>query len=391
MFRDSDPRVRRSADDRTKSSRALANEKVAAIRVCVCAVMAASCDAANAMSPLTSCAPPLLVPLSRQGGLKMSELAFNIQGEAFEVPPAATAWRVRRMKKQGAPEVVYGRDGLPLVIPIEAGMDDLKAAVDVSARYRLDPIDDAGKTVKDAVPAYVCVNRDVPDGAAAATGGRPSLGVATDNVVIEALRMNAEMARSVIDRFPMMMEAAAVLLRAADGAGLPARPGMAPEDDDGDAAPALAPTGAESALHTMLAQVVPMLVTGFMSGGAKGKVPSIAELLDWRKAAPRPAAPRAAESMPSTAHAAAEAPSATAGVEPMVPPLDPATMAHFLAVRAALTPEESALAGQIARALSAAELRALLGELAALSIPEAVARVRVLLAGPAKATDGGAS
>lgn len=322
----------------------------------------------------------------------MSELAFNIQGEAFEVPPAATAWRVRRMKKQGAPEVVYGRDGLPLVIPIEAGMDDLKSVVDVSARYRLDPIDDSGKNVKDAVPAYVCVNRDAPDGAMVTTAGRPSLGAATDNVVIEALRMNAEMARSVIDRFPMMMEAAAVLLRAADGAGLPARPGMATEDEDGDDARALAPSGAESALHTMLAQVVPMLVTGFMSGGTKGKVPSVAEMLDWRKAA-RPAAPRAAESPPSAvaSQVKPEAAATTAGVEPMVPPLDPATMGHFLAVRAALTVEESALAGQIAKALSAAELRALLDELAALSIPEAVARVRALLAGPAKATEGGAS
>lgn len=321
----------------------------------------------------------------------MSELAFNIQGESFEVPPAATGWRVRRMKKQGAPEVVYGRDGLPLILPIEAGMDELKAAVDVSARYRLDPIDDTGKSVKDAVPAYVCVNRDALDGSTPPSVGRTPLGVANDNVVIEALRMNAEMARSVIDRFPQMMEAAAVLLRAADGAGLPARPGMATEDD-GDDVPALAPTGTESALHTMLAQVVPMLVTGFMSGGAQGKVPSIAEMLDWRKAAPRPAASRAAEPTPSvTPRPTPEAPSATADVEPMVPPLDPATMAHFLAVRAALTPEESALAGQIAKALSAAELRALLGELAALSIPEAVARVRTLLAGPAKATEGGVS
>ena len=66
----------------------------------------------------------------------MSELAFNIQGEAFEPPPAAVGWRVRRMKKQGAPEVVYGRDGLPLVVPIEAGMEDLKAAAAIPTSVR---------------------------------------------------------------------------------------------------------------------------------------------------------------------------------------------------------------------------------------------------------------
>ncbi len=45
--------------------------------------------------------------------------------------------------------------------------------------------------------------------------------------------MNTELARTVIDRFPQMMEAAATLLRAADGAGLPARLPI-PRIDDGD-------------------------------------------------------------------------------------------------------------------------------------------------------------
>lgn len=310
----------------------------------------------------------------------MSELAFNIQGEAFEPPPAAIGWRIRRMKKQGAPEVVYGRDGLPLVIPIEAGMDDLKAAVDISARYRLDPIDDTGKNVKDGVPAYVCVNRDLPDGVPAAAAARNALPVANDNIVIEAMRMNAEMARSVIERFPLMMEAAAVLLRAADGAGLPARPGMATdgteETDDSQPQP---PT--VSALQMMLGQVVPVLVHGFMNGGAKGKVPSLGEMFDWRKAA---AAGKAATTRTTDAATAIDQPPATAstGVEPMIPPLDAATMAHFMAVRATLTPAESALAGRIAQQLSAAEVRGLLDELAKLSVPDAAARVRELLGSP---------
>jgi hypothetical protein len=31
----------------------------------------------------------------------MSELAFNLNGEPFEVPDAAVAWRVRRLKRGG--------------------------------------------------------------------------------------------------------------------------------------------------------------------------------------------------------------------------------------------------------------------------------------------------
>src|SRR5215470_2294651 len=41
----------------------------------------------------------------------MFELAYNVNGEPFEVPPTMAAWRVRKLKPKGAPEVVYGRAG----------------------------------------------------------------------------------------------------------------------------------------------------------------------------------------------------------------------------------------------------------------------------------------
>ena len=74
----------------------------------------------------------------------MSELAFNANGESFEIPATVTAWRVRRMKPRGAPELVYGRDGRPLTVGIEADIDDLREAVGASGKYRLDPINDDG-------------------------------------------------------------------------------------------------------------------------------------------------------------------------------------------------------------------------------------------------------
>ena len=60
----------------------------------------------------------------------MSELAYNINGEGFEPPETATGWRVRRMKPRGAPEVVYGKDGLPLTIPLESDLEELRRNVD---------------------------------------------------------------------------------------------------------------------------------------------------------------------------------------------------------------------------------------------------------------------
>src|SRR6185369_6199633 len=94
----------------------------------------------------------------------MSELAFNINGEPFEVPPTMAAWRVRKLKRMGAPEVVFGRDGLPLFLPMDADIEDLRreaeagSIVEVAGRYRLDPVDDHSRLVPDAQASYVYVH-----------------------------------------------------------------------------------------------------------------------------------------------------------------------------------------------------------------------------------------
>jgi len=61
-------------------------------------------------------------------------------------------------------------------------------------------------------------------------------------------------------------------------------------------------------------------------------------------------------------------------------PLDPAAMAHVVAVQSALDPKEVAYIQQIAKELSPAELRGWFDELSKLSVPDAVARVRGLIA-----------
>src|SRR5262245_49069370 len=145
----------------------------------------------------------------------MSELAYNINGEAFDVPATATGWRVRRMKPRGAPEVVYGRAGVPLSLPIEADLEELRRTVEGPGRFRLDAIDDRGKTVPDLPAAYVIVpNREGVEVAVPETGKSGSPFESSNAVVAEAMRLNTELARAVVDRFPEMVTAAAELLRA---------------------------------------------------------------------------------------------------------------------------------------------------------------------------------
>jgi hypothetical protein len=55
-------------------------------------------------------------------------------------------------------------------------------------------------------------------------------------------------------------------------------------------------------------------------------------------------------------------------------------MTHFLAIQAALTPDEANLARATAAELSPADLRTWLAELTQLSVPDAVAKVRAVLA-----------
>ncbi len=297
----------------------------------------------------------------------MSELAFNVNGEPFEVPASAIGWRVKRLKAKGAPEVVYGRDGLPLVLPVDSDLDDLRVEVGTPGRYRLDPIDEANKPVPNGTPGYVFVHADArPVDCGASSGTRPTTSP-SDNIVIEAMRMNAEMARTIIDRFPQMLESAATLLRAADGAGLPARlPQMiADQEIETDEEDTIVPQGFD--LNALVAQIVPMLISSLASG--KMKMPTLSSVLDWRKAS------QEANDENDASHAleAAEDDSET------LPPIDAKTMSHFVSIQSVLDPKEAELAREVASSLPRAELRAWFDELTKLTVAEAVKKIRVML------------
>src|SRR5262245_36194668 len=88
-------------------------------------------------------------------------LAWSQNGDPIELPQTATSWRVRRLNgtpKGGAPEVVYGSDGLPLVVEIDATPDSFAEAVERRpGKYRLDALDDSRRPIAGVPPAYVVV------------------------------------------------------------------------------------------------------------------------------------------------------------------------------------------------------------------------------------------
>lgn len=296
----------------------------------------------------------------------MSELAFSASGENFEVPANVTGWRVRRMKPRGAPELVYGRDGRPLTVPIECDMDELRNAVTTYGRYRLDPIDDNGKVIDGVPAAYIQVVKPelVADEPAA-----PAPIPETESVLREALRMNTELAKAVVDRFPEMMHAAAELLRAADGAGLPGRLPRVTDEEGEESETGEAPA---FDINAIVGQLVPVLMTAVANGNVK--LPSLAALFDWRKATP------ATEATPKKRKAKASA-TPTEDAPASEPPIDPSVMAHFVAIQATLSPEEAALAREVAGQLNPTELRAWIDELSKLSVPDAAAKIRKVVSG----------
>ncbi|MBV8758624.1 MAG: hypothetical protein JO257_15160 [Deltaproteobacteria bacterium] len=311
----------------------------------------------------------------------MSDLAYNINGESFELPAAASGWRVRRMKQRGAPEVVYGRDGVPLVIPIESDLEELRRSVDAPGRFRLDAVDERGRSIEDVPAAYVQVSSVSEAPVALAAQPQQITSHGTDSVIAEAMRLNTDLARSIIDRFPDMMSAAAELLRAADGAGLPRRePRIVDAEDDDDDEEAAPPSSSPTfeLINNLVAQLIPVVMTGFV-----GKKINIGSALDWRKAAADGQQKR--EQAPAVDSTSSEDPTPELPPAPALPPLDPKTMAHFIAIQSQLKPDEAALAKQLASELSPVELRAWFDELSKLEVAQAVQKIRTLVAGNSEA------
>ena len=141
----------------------------------------------------------------------MSELAFDANGDPITFPADAEELRVRRFRNpgmRGACEVVHERDGAPLYVPVDTSYVEFRSLVDgVPGRYRLDPVDAARRVIANSLPAYITITEPVRNAA--------MFGSADDreSVIRELARANAEMTRTIADRFASVMQAAADLLR----------------------------------------------------------------------------------------------------------------------------------------------------------------------------------
>jgi hypothetical protein len=321
----------------------------------------------------------------------MSEIAFNMNGEPFDPPPTMAAWRVRKLKPKGAPEVVYGRDGLPLFLPFDADIEDLRreAPAPADGRYRLDPVDDHNRSVPNAQSSYVCVHavvreREAEPAAPTASAASAAAALQADTTtqlvqaLLESQKQHTELARMYVAQFPVLVNALSGVVRSAGDAGLPARvplvvpiaPEVKPaeppagtsddesddeehdEDDEEDVEVIEIPPEPEwswprlaaTALERFSPQINVLL----------GQLPTLGASLGARRAQ----------------HAQAEAAAPTSGA----PAAD--VGAHLAAIRNALPPSEAAEAVALIDELPMTDKLTYVQTLREMSVPEAVGYVR---------------
>jgi hypothetical protein len=87
----------------------------------------------------------------------MAPLAYDVHGNAIELPPEAAYWRVRR-HTGGRPSEICGSDGEPLFIPIGEDRPTLRAN-GCTGSVRLDAVDEERRAV-DAPAAFVELGGD---------------------------------------------------------------------------------------------------------------------------------------------------------------------------------------------------------------------------------------
>jgi len=191
-------------------------------------------------------------------------------------------------------------------------MDALRHEARTEGRYRLDPVDEHNRMIPNAPAAYVCIHASESPSAPPPTA-RPA-SPSMDHAVIEAIRLNSELARSIVDKFPLMLESAAALVRAADGAGMPARePRALPEprkeeegdeeddeddedededdeEEDDEETEAVPPKAKSSSWAGLLETLIPFVAPAIMNALSSGKLElpgGLGALFDCRRASPK--------------------------------------------------------------------------------------------------------
>jgi hypothetical protein len=203
-------------------------------------------------------------------------------------------------------------------------MADLRREARTEGRYRLDLVDDHNRVIPNTSAAYVCIHASEPPAEPSPTA-RP-VSPSTDHAVIEAMRLNTELARSIVDKFPLMLESAAALVRAADGAGMPARePRAVPEprereededeeeeeeeDEDEVEMEETPPKAKASSWAGLVETLIPFVAPALMNALTSGKLQlpgGLGALFDCRRASPKASAAAARDANPPAAVPAPE-------------------------------------------------------------------------------------
>lgn len=164
------------------------------------------------------------------------DLAFDREGNPFRFRSQTRKLRPRRWKhagQRGTCAAVLDPDGEQLLIDADADFAEFRAAVRNSPGfYRLDQCDGDGIAIEDAPPAYVTIE-------SARNASMQSESDPRDAIIRDLAQALADSNRTLTEQFSSVMNATAVVLRAADGAGLPRReppppPASAPDSPDDD-------------------------------------------------------------------------------------------------------------------------------------------------------------
>jgi hypothetical protein len=247
-------------------------------------------------------------------------LAHDENGFPLELPPGAARWLVRRHGGgKGRPAAVYDAEGTPLVVPLDATTDDLRAAGCRPGSYRLDAVG------ADRKPLGACAYTEVaarPDDPVEAGGPAPEAAVAALARAVEAMqrvqaereRVQSEMFMKLIDRLAPPPQPAAHDLRNAIGQFADAQRTLRElaadqnetasdyDDDDDDEAPDLADPGAR--VLALVEQCLPPVMAILSAKwGMKPAEPKAATKRPAPRNAQRPATPTGASKSSATAEA----------------------------------------------------------------------------------------
>jgi hypothetical protein len=329
----------------------------------------------------------------------MSELAYDQNGDRILLPAQATHFLVRcfpRPGTRGAPRICLDRNGSQLKVPVEQPVSEFSEKVDGRpGRYRLDPCDEHGRIVPNVPPAYFTISDQTRNGE---SGG----GDERDSVIRDLARANADMTKSISERFASVMQATADLLRVT--ASIPPRPMPVlppdPDDDDDDDDDDDSQEDEDDDrderrdIAGLLAELLPTLQLWLSARAAdKAAASAAATPAGPSPAAPSPVPPPASAPEPAAASPTPPRPSDSAATSSTSPPpasptneqptrnsaITPAQIAHLTAIQARLTPQEVRVVQAAALRMTPPVRAEWLAELAARSVDDAVTLVRSML------------